>query len=142
MKRNTDAKYAKAPKLPLPKKQPVLRVVPQAADVNPAGDVFGGWVMSRVDEVGGICAMRRARGRVATVAVNAFQFNQPIVVGDVVSFYGEVTKVGNTSITIDVQVYATHHPYPDKPFNVKVTEAVLTFVALNRDGSKRKVPPA
>lgn len=133
--------YAKVPKVELPNRQPTLRVVPQAADVNPSGDVFGGWVMSRVDQAGGVCATLRARGRVATVAVNAFQFNQPIMVGDVVSFYGEVTKVGNTSITIEVQVYATHLSYPEKPFNVKVTEAMLTFVALNPDGTKREVPP-
>ncbi len=134
-------KYARAPKLTLPRKQPVLRVVPQASDVNPAGDVFGGWVMSRVDEAGAICAMRHARGRVATVAVNAFQFKQPITVGDVISIYGEIVKVGKTSVTVDVQVYATHHPYPEAPFSVKVTEATLTFVALNADGSKRPVPP-
>jgi acyl-CoA thioesterase YciA len=140
MKTPTDTAYAKVPKVDLPDKQPTLRVVPQAADVNPSGDVFGGWVMSRVDETGGVCATRRACGRVATVAVNAFQFKQPIMVGDVVSFYGEVIQVGKTSITIGVQVYATHQSPLSKPFNVKVTEAVLTFVALNADGSKRDVP--
>jgi acyl-CoA thioesterase YciA len=140
MNNDSDIAYAKVPRIDLPNRQPTLRVVPQMSDANPTGDVFGGWVMSRVDQAGGVCATLRAVGRVATVAVNAFQFNQPIMVGDVVSFYGEVTKVGNTSITIDVQVFATHLPRFGKPFSVKVTEAVLTFVALNADGTKRQVP--
>ena len=135
-------KYARVPRVSLPDKQPVLRVVPQASDVNPSGDVFGGWVMSRVDEAGAICAVLKARGRVTTVAVNAFQFKQPIAVGDVLSFYGEIVKIGNTSITVAVEVYATHHPDQEAPFSVKVTEAVLTFVALNPDGSKRQLSPA
>ncbi len=123
----------------LPDKQPVLRVMPMAADVNAAGDVFGGWVMAQVDVAGGVAAMRRASGRVATVAVNAFQFRQPISVGDVVSFYADVIRVGRTSITVDVQVYAERHP--EDPITVKVTEATLTYVALDRHGEKRLVPP-
>jgi acyl-CoA thioesterase YciA len=124
----------------LPDQQPSLRVMPLPADLNAAGDVFGGWVMAQVDVAGAIPAMRRARGRIATVAVNSFQFREPISVGDVVSFYAEVINVGRTSITIDVQVYAERHPAD--PLIVKVTEAVLTYVALNPDGSKREIPPA
>jgi len=125
-------------KVTLPDIQPTLRVVPMPADVNASGDIFGGWVMSQVDIAGGFAAMQRARGRIATVAVNAFQFKQPISVGDVVSFYAKVTGVGRTSITVDVQVYAERHPAD--PVVVKVTEATLTYVATNVDGTKRELP--
>jgi acyl-CoA thioesterase YciA len=123
----------------LPPGQPALRVVPMPADVNPAGDIFGGWVMAQVDIAGGQVAMRRAKGRVATVAVNAFQFKQPISVGDVVSFYVDIVSVGRTSITVDVSVYAERNPAA--PVVVKVTEAVLTYVALDANGDKRPMPP-
>jgi acyl-CoA thioesterase YciA len=116
-----------------------LRVMPLPRDVNAAGDVFGGWVMAQVDIAGAIPAMRRARGRIATVAVNSFVFKQPISVGDVVSFYAKIVKVGRTSITVDVQVFAERNPA--HPVVVKVTEATLTYVCLNADGSKREVPP-
>ncbi len=122
----------------MPGREPTLRVVPMPSDMNPSGDIFGGWVMAQVDIAGSIPALRRARGRIATVAVNSFLFKQPISVGDVVSFYAEVVRVGNTSITVDVQVYAERHPA--NPLVVKVTEATLTYVALNADGSKRAVP--
>lgn len=122
----------------LPRKPPVLRLMTMPADTNPAGDIFGGWVMAQVDVAGGIAAMQRARGRVATVAVNSFLFKQPISVGDVVSFYADIVKVGRTSVTVDVLVIAERHP--DHPVTVKVTEATLTYVALNKDGSKREIP--
>lgn len=124
----------------MPGQEPVLRVMPLPADVNAAGDVFGGWVMAQVDIAGAISAMRRARGRIATVAVNSFLFKQPISVGDVVSFYARIVSVGRTSITVDVQVYAERDPA--HPIVVKVTEATLTYVCLNADGSKRALPPA
>jgi len=120
--------------------EPVLRVMPMPADVNAAGDIFGGWVMAQVDIAGAIPAMRRARGRIATVAVNSFLFKQPISVGDVVSFYAKIINTGRTSITVDVQVFAERNPA--HPIVVKVTEATLTYVCLNADGSKREVPPA
>ena len=123
----------------LPDKQPTLRVMPMPADVNHAGDIFGGYVMANVDLAGGIAAIRRARGRVATIAVTQFLFKQPVSVGDVLSFYAEVVKVGRTSMNINVEVYAERHP--TNPLVVKVTEAQLTYVALNADGSKREVPP-
>jgi acyl-CoA thioesterase YciA len=119
-------------------REPVLRVMPMPADVNAAGDIFGGWVMAQVDIAGAIPAMRRARGRIATVAVNSFLFKQPISVGDVVSFYAEIVSTGRTSITVDVQVFAERNPA--HPIVVKVTEATLTYVCLNADGSKRGVP--
>ena len=122
----------------LPDRDPVLRVMPMPADVNMAGDIFGGWVMAQVDIAGAIPAMRRARGRIATVAVNEFLFKQPISVGDIVSFYADVVRVGRSSITVEVQVYAQRNPAA--PVTVKVTEAQLTYVALDKDGNKREVP--
>jgi acyl-CoA thioesterase YciA len=123
----------------LPKKQPVLRTVPMPADLNQNGDVFGGWVMAQVDVAGAIPAMRRARGRVATVSVNSFQFKQAISVGDLVSLYADIVHVGNTSITVNVEVYAERN-YAN-PVTVKVTEAQLTYVAIDGNGKKRAVEP-
>lgn len=123
----------------LPDRQPTLRLMTMPADMNSNGDVFGGWVMSQVDIAGGVAAMRRARGRVATVAVNAFQFKQPISTGDVVSFYADIVRVGRTSITLNVAVYAERNYF--KPVTVKVTEATLTYVAIDANGNKREVPP-
>lgn len=123
--------------------EPTLRVSPGPADTNATGDIFGGWIMSHVDVAGGIVAARRAGGRVATVAVNAFNFKKPVYVADVVSFYAELVKVGTTSLTVDVKVYAErnwHTPTPGEV--VLVTEAVLTYVALDERGRKRAVPPS
>ena len=123
----------------LPMEEPVLRVVPMPADANQHGDIFGGWVMSQVDIAGGVVAARRARGRVATVAVNAFVFKQPVLVGDVVSLYATITHVGRTSVTVDVQVYAQRNP--GKMICVKVTEASLTYVAVGPDRRPSPLPP-
>ena len=119
-------------------KQPALRVVPMPADANQHGDIFGGWVMSQVDIAGGMVAARLARGRVATVAVKEFVFKQPVQIGDVLSFYVEVLRVGRTSITVEVEVYAERRPAD--PTTVKVTEATLTYVAVDREGRPRPVP--
>ena len=119
-------------------REPVLRLVPRPADCNQNGDIFGGWVMSQVDIAAGVVAARRARGRVATVAVNAFQFRQPVYVGDLVSFYADIVRVGTTSITISVDVYAQRNPNDIE--TVKVTEATLTFVATGEDRKPRPVP--
>jgi acyl-CoA thioesterase YciA len=123
----------------LPDHNPTLRVVPMPADLNQNGDVFGGWVMAQVDVAGAIPAMRRARGRVATVSVNSFLFKQPVSVGDIVSLYAHVVKVGRTSITVNVEVYAERNYAA--PVTVKVTEAQLTYVAIDSSGKKRDVPP-
>jgi acyl-CoA thioesterase YciA len=123
---------------PLPDKQPALRVMPMPADANPHGDIFGGWIMSKVDIAGAIAAMHRARGRVVTVAVNSFTFKQPVSVGDIVSFYAEVVDTGRTSIKVCVEVYAERNPA--QPVIVKVTEATLTYVAINQQGTKRALP--
>jgi acyl-CoA thioesterase YciA len=120
--------------------QLALRVTPMPADVNANGDIFGGWVMAQVDIAGGVTAARRARGRVVTVAVNAFQFRQPVSVGDLVSFYTQVVSTGRTSITVHVEVLAERDPA--SPMTVKVTEATLTYVAIDGQGRKREVPQA
>jgi len=125
-------------RITLPAKQPTLRVMPMPADLNQNGDVFGGWVMAQVDVAGAIPAMRRARGRVATVSVNSFLFKQPVSVGDIVSLYAEIVRIGHTSITVNVEVYAERN-YAN-PLTVKVTEAQLTYVAIDTAGQKREVP--
>lgn len=123
----------------LPKgRQPALRIMTMPADLNPAGDVFGGWIMAMVDIAGAIPARRRAKSRVATVAVNSFVFKEPVSVGDLVSFYADVKGVGRTSVTVDVEVYAERDP--ENPVVVKVTEATLTYVALDDRGRKRPLP--
>lgn len=119
---------------------PALRVMPMPADLNPFGDVFGGWIMAQVDIAGSIPARRLARGRVATVAVNSFTFKQAVSVGDLVSFYAKVVGVGRTSVTVDVEVVAERHP--ENPLMVKVTEAQLTYVAVDQAGNKRALPAA
>jgi acyl-CoA thioesterase YciA len=119
-------------------KQPALRVVPMPADANQNGDIFGGWIMAQVDIAGGTLAGRVARGRVATVAVKEFVFKQPVQIGDVLSFYADVLRIGNTSITVNVEVFAERRP--SDPTVVKVTEATLTYVAIDRDGRPRPVP--
>lgn len=128
-----------ADRISLPARHSTLRVVPMPADLNQNGDVFGGWVMAQVDVAGAIPAMRRARGRVATVSVNSFLFKQPISVGDIVSLYADIERVGRTSITVKVEVYAERN-YAN-PLIVKVTEAELTYVAIDADGNKRALPP-
>lgn len=115
-----------------------LRVAPMPADVNINGDVFGGWILARIDLAAGLAAMRRARGRVATVAVNSVQFKQPVSVGDVVSLYTQVLRTGRTSITVAVEVFAERGH--DVPVTVKVTEAQLTLVAIDDQGRKRLLP--
>ena len=118
-------------------KEPALRLVPMPADENQHGDIFGGWIMSQVDIAGSIAAVRLAKGRVATVAVNSFAFKQPVFVGDLVSFYAEVVRVGRTSITVNVEVFAQRRP--EREIAVKVTEATLTYVAVDENRRPRVV---
>lgn len=123
--------------------EPTLRIVPMPKDTNAAGDIFGGWIVSWVDVAGAIVASRRAGGRIVTVAVNAFQFRKPVYVSDVVSFYASVIRVGTTSITVDVKVYAERGWHSRSPGEIAwVTEATLTYVAIDAQGRKRPVPPA
>jgi acyl-CoA thioesterase YciA len=116
----------------------VLRVMPLPADVNGNGDIFGGWLMAQVDLAGAVLPSRVAKGRLATVAVNQFIFKQPVSVGDLVSFYARIVRVGNTSITVHVDVYAERNPANLQV--VKVTEANLTYVAIDAEGKPRAVP--
>jgi acyl-CoA thioesterase YciA len=116
-------------------RQPTIRIIPMPADTNANGTIFGGWVMAQVDLAGSVPASERAMGRVVTVAVNSFLFKEPVFVGDLVSFYAKVTKTGRTSITVDVEVYAQRHRFGTEV--VKVTEAVLTYVAIDENHKPR-----
>ena len=115
----------------------VLRVMPMPADSNANGDIFGGWIMAHVDSAGAILPARISRGRVATVAVNEFIFKQPVSIGDLLSFYVTVTRVGRTSISVHVEVMAERDP--ENLHVVKVTEANLTYVAIDREGKSRPI---
>ncbi len=121
-------------------KELVMRVIPMPADVNANGDIFGGWVMAQVDLAGAVLPARLVQGRMATVAVNQFVFKQPVRVGDLLSFYAEIVRIGNTSITVNVEVYAQH--LSTQHDIVKVTEATLTYVATDAQGKPRPVPRA
>lgn len=123
----------------LPQREPTIRVAAMPTDANYTGDIFGGWLMGQVDIAGSIPAVHRAKGRVATVAVNSFVFKQPIFIGDLVSFYTRIVKVGTTSITVDVEVYVQRDPA--NPQCLKVTEATLTYVAVGEDRRPRPLPP-
>ncbi|WP_407069285.1 acyl-CoA thioesterase [Leptothrix ochracea] len=116
----------------------VLRVMPMPADANPNGDIFGGWIMAQVDLAGAVLPMRLARGRIATVAVNQFIFKQPVSVGDLLSLYARVERIGKTSITVRVEVWAERNL--PSPHVVKVTEANLTYVAIDSQGNPRLFP--
>ncbi|MGM9483583.1 acyl-CoA thioesterase [Roseateles sp. NT4] len=115
----------------------VLRVMPMPADSNANGDIFGGWIMAQVDIAGSILPARISRGRVATVAVNEFIFKQPVSIGDLLSFYVTVTRVGRTSVSVHVEVMAERDP--ENLHVVKVTEANLTYVAIDREGKPRPI---
>lgn len=124
------------PQLPVDKEL-VLKVIPMPADCNANGDIFGGWVMAQVDLAGSVVPARHVNGRMATVAVNEFIFKQPVRVGDILSFFAEVTRVGTTSITVQVEVYAER--FRAQGQYVKVTEASLTYVAIDEAGRPRPI---
>jgi len=119
-------------------KELVLKVIPMPADSNANGDIFGGWVMAQVDLAGSVIPARHAQGRMATVAVNQFVFKHPVRVGDILSFFSSLTRVGRTSITVEVEVYAEH--FRDQGTYVKVTQASLTYVAIDDNGKPRVLP--
>jgi acyl-CoA thioesterase YciA len=126
--------------MPLPEgEMPVLRIVPMPADTNAHGTIFGGWVMAQVDIAGSVPAWDRAQGPVVTLAVNSFLFREPVFVGDLVSFYARVLRIGRTSITVDVEVYA-QRGRQGRSEVVKVTEAQLTYVAVDERRQPRPVP--
>jgi acyl-CoA thioesterase YciA len=116
----------------------VLKVIPMPADCNANGDIFGGWVMAQVDLAGAVLPARHARGRFATVAVNEFIFKQPVRVGDILSFFSRVVRLGNTSITVSVEVFAER--WNEQGQYIKVTQATLTYVAIDKDGKPRTIP--
>ncbi|QHI97907.1 acyl-CoA thioesterase [Xylophilus rhododendri] len=116
----------------------VLKLTPRPSDCNLNGDIFGGWVMAQVDIAGSILPARYTRGRMATVAVKEFVFKQPVRVGDILSFFGKVLRVGTTSITVAIEVFAER--YVDQGRYVKVTEATLTYVAIDEEGRPRPLP--
>lgn len=118
----------------------VMRVIPMPADCNANGDIFGGWVMSQVDLAGSVLPARIVKGRLATVAVNEFVFKHPVRVGDILSLYAHVTKVGNTSIKVQVEVFAER--IGSKGDHIKVTEACLTYVAIDGEGRPRPIERA
>ena len=116
----------------------VMRVMPMPADANGNGDIFGGWIMAQVDLAGSVLPARIAKGRITTVAVNQFIFKQPVSIGDLLSFYDKVERIGRTSVTVHVEVYAERNPADLHV--VKVTEANLTYVAIDPDGKPRLIP--
>ena len=115
----------------------VLKVIPMPADCNANGDIFGGWVMAQVDLAGSVIPARYTHGRLATVAVKEFIFKQPVRVGDILSFFSEQTRIGRTSITVKVEVYAER--FKSQGRYVKVTEASVTYVAIDENGKPRAI---
>jgi len=122
-----------------PKGALTFRTLAMPADTNPAGDIFGGWVMSQMDIAGAIAAVERAEGRVVTVAVEAMTFIAPVKVGDILCVYTSIERVGTTSITVAVEAWARRNRLDDR---VKVTDGHFVYVALGDDGHKRPIPPA
>ena len=130
------------PETTLPDDQePVIRIIPMPQNTNPNGDIFGGWIMSQADLAGSIVAVQRIKGRMATVAVNSFVFKKPVFVGDLVSIYGAISRVGNTSITVALEVYAERRMIGDFTGEVvKVTEAEFTYVAIDENRRPHPIP--
>jgi acyl-CoA thioesterase YciA len=127
-----------------PRGEVLLRTLAMPSDTNPNGDIFGGWIMSQMDIGGGILAKETAQGRIVTVAVDSIKFIKPVQVGDVVCCYGELVRIGNTSITIRLEVWVNPvlRKNPGDPERFKVTEATFTYVAVDDKGNKRPVRPA
>jgi acyl-CoA thioesterase YciA len=136
---HTDPSAAEPERFALPSQGVlVMKVIPMPADVNANGDIFGGWVMAQVDLAGSVLPARYVKGRMATVAVNEFVFKQPVRVGDILSFFASIRRVGRTSVTVGVEVYAER--YVAQGQYVKVTEANLTYVAIDEQGRPRPIP--
>lgn len=133
---STDERSAAVAPLHLPTDgELVMRVMPMPADANNNGDIFGGWIMAQVDLAGSVLPARIAKGRIATVAVNQFIFKQPVSIGDLLSFYAHIERIGRTSVTVRVEVYAERNPAQLQV--VKVTEALVTYVAIDEEGRPR-----
>lgn len=121
----------------VPRGELTTRTLAMPADANPSGDIFGGWVLSQMDIAAGICAGRRANGRVATVAIDSMKFIRPVKIGDVLCVYSDIERIGRTSIAIHLEAWVLQGRTGDR---VKVTEALFTFVAIDADGVARAVP--
>ena len=126
-----------APVETLPTSEPALRAIAMPADTNPQGDIFGGWLLSQMDLAGSTAAIRRAKERVATVAVTSMTFRRPVFVGDEVSCYAEVIKVGHTSVTVKIESWV-RRGIGDDP--IKVTEGIFTYVAISTDRRPKAIP--
>jgi acyl-CoA thioesterase YciA len=137
MSANASIPSGHAPAAPPSDKELVLKVIPMPADTNGNGDIFGGWVMAQVDLAGSVIPARIIRGRMATVAVKEFVFKQPVRVGDICSFYASLSRIGNTSVTVEVEVFA--ESFRNQGEFVKVTEALLTYVAIDENGKPRAI---
>ncbi len=122
-----------------PDEEPALRTLAMPADANPAGDIFGGWVLAQMDLAGGLPAVRRSQGRVVTIAVEAMRFHQPIFIGDLVTCYARVTKVGRTSMHVKIETWVTRHR---AGIEVLVTEGTFVYVAVDDEGRPRPLPDA
>ncbi len=122
-----------------PRGELTVCTVAMPADANPSGDIFGGWILSQMDIAGGVAAARRARGRCATVAVKEMTFHLPVQIGDLVSCYADIVRIGRTSLTVNIQAWATPHFEPAPP--QMVTEGTFTYVAIDADRKPRPVPP-
>jgi acyl-CoA thioesterase YciA len=134
----TDAAPGRAtPKAPEPAGEIALQTIAMPADTNANGDIFGGWLMAQMDLGGSVLARRRARGRVATVAVDGMTFLKPVWVGDVVSIHAGIVREGRSSMTIEVEVWITRQPSGE---HVKVTEATIAYVAISEEGRSRPLP--
>ena len=120
-------------------RQPALRTLAMPSDTNPAGHIFGGWIMSQMDVAGSIVAVEYANSRVATVAVTSMEFHKPVYVGDLVSCFAKIERVGSTSITVKVEVFAQRRREASMDY-IKVTEAVIVYVAMEADGTPKKLP--
>ncbi|HEV2098910.1 MAG TPA: acyl-CoA thioesterase [Stellaceae bacterium] len=131
-------KARQRPRLELPEPAPLIRVMAMPADANPNGDIFGGWLLAQMDLAGGTLAVQRARGRCATVAVDAMVFHEPVFVGDEVSCYGELVKTGRSSMTIRIEAWRRNLATGEAR---QVTQALFTYVALGEDRRPRTLPP-
>ncbi len=123
----------------LPNDQPTLRVIPMVYDTNARGDIFGGWLMSQIDIAGATVASVRTKGPVATINVNKLTFEAPLYVGDVVSFYAKITRIGTKSLTVNVDVYAERNRQISGEI-VKISNAELVYVAISEPGKSRVIP--
>jgi acyl-CoA thioesterase YciA len=121
-----------------PDREPALRAVAMPADANPFGDIFGGWLLSQMDLAGGTVATRRAKGRTATVSITSMSFHRPVFIGDEVTCYAEITRVGRTSITMKIESWARRRTGDEK---IPVTEGIFTYVAVDEERRPRPVPP-